>query len=500
MDAHQLTPAEDATPGDGGDQGRRPALPRRRDWSSLEDRHATAQAARMAALAVLALAAVLAPLDVSDADRRRAVLACGGALVLHLLLRELPARRPAVLRTAADVALVVDAGLVVALALVSGGGASPALWLLPLVALTCALTLSARSGIKAAVLALIAIAAVHALSGDDVEALRSQAGLVLFLAAVVAVAAPLTHVNQRELRLRGDRMRLLHDAAKRMQTIDDRGELMRVAGEVARELVPGWDARVRPAEHGPATALRREEGRVVLEVPVTARDHDERAERIVAVVAGVRVAPRRRVRLRASRLEAVEALATSLGAALTRVALTERLARLSMSDALTGLANRRAFDAALQAELARARRGGTPLALALLDVDHFKRFNDTHGHQAGDAALVAVAGALDGAARAEDHACRFGGEEFALLLPGAGRPAAEAVAERVRRAVRAADTGHAPVTVSVGVAVYGGDGAPPDLVAAADACLYAAKEAGRDRVVVAPEADGAPAPAPAAAG
>ncbi|WP_242346262.1 diguanylate cyclase [Anaeromyxobacter terrae] len=164
----------------------------------------------------------------------------------------------------------------------------------------------------------------------------------------------------------------------------------------------------------------------------------------------------------------------------------EALAALGRRDPLTGLANRRAFEEALAGAVARAVRDGAALALAALDVDHFKRVNDAHGHAAGDAVLAAVAARATEALRAGDLLARIGGEEFAALLPGATLAAAAEVAERIRARISAApvEAGaeRVAVTVSAGVAALapGEDGAT--LLARADERLYAAKRAGRDRV------------------
>jgi diguanylate cyclase (GGDEF)-like protein len=195
-----------------------------------------------------------------------------------------------------------------------------------------------------------------------------------------------------------------------------------------------------------------------------------------------------RATVRAQQLLALRTLATTLAEACVRVDLMRRLEHLSRVDALTGLGNRRAFDEALTMELARARRTGRPLSLVMIDVDHFKVFNDRHGHLAGDEALAEVARVLSEAARAEDRAGRVGGEEFALLLPGADEASAGGIAERVRQAVQANRGRFGPLTVSLGVAGWdaerhGDDGA--GLRAAADARLYAAKAGGRNRVVAA---------------
>lgn len=172
----------------------------------------------------------------------------------------------------------------------------------------------------------------------------------------------------------------------------------------------------------------------------------------------------------------------------------DALRAMAAIDGLTGIANRRAFDARAALEVARIRRGGVPLALLLCDVDHFKLYNDAYGHPAGDACLRSVASALASQARrAEDLAARLGGEEFGLLLPGCSLDAAYAIAEGFGAAVRALCIPHARsttaphVTVSVGVAALPPSRLGPTetdvaaLLAAADGALYEAKHGGRDQ-------------------
>ncbi len=161
-------------------------------------------------------------------------------------------------------------------------------------------------------------------------------------------------------------------------------------------------------------------------------------------------------------------------------------------DALTGLFNRFWMDRMLLRQMERARVGHEPLSLLLVDVDHFKAFNDQHGHVAGDGALRSVASAMRESVRPTDLVARYGGEEFAVLLPGAQLEQAGEVAERVRRAVRTASMVHLDgrplpgVTVSLGVAeMPEGATSPAGFVEVADRALYRAKEAGRDRVAVA---------------
>lgn len=163
-----------------------------------------------------------------------------------------------------------------------------------------------------------------------------------------------------------------------------------------------------------------------------------------------------------------------------------RVAGFSVRDPLTGLANRAGFDAALDAACALATHDGGGFALVLCDVDRFKAVNDEHGHTAGDAVLRGVAGVLRSCTRDTDVVCRFGGEELAVVLAaGADLAAAHRTAERLRRAVEEwTAPGGIRVTASFGVAAWSPRRATPDaLVAVADKMLYAAKAAGRNRVV-----------------
>ncbi len=171
----------------------------------------------------------------------------------------------------------------------------------------------------------------------------------------------------------------------------------------------------------------------------------------------------------------------------------QRLERLSASDGLTQVANRRCFDQTLTREWNRLRRMQEPLSLIMCDVDFFKLFNDTYGHQGGDDCLKAVAGALSATAnRGGDCIARYGGEEFAVILPSTPADGALYVAENIRQAVERLAIAHAKsqaapyVTLSLGVAtaVPSETGGPEQLIKCADTALYTAKSSGRNRAVL----------------
>jgi diguanylate cyclase len=187
------------------------------------------------------------------------------------------------------------------------------------------------------------------------------------------------------------------------------------------------------------------------------------------------------------------ALQSGLSSAATHVedlqAELNRLRREAATDTLTGALNRRAFDTALGRAMSVARSSGSPLSLAMVDIDHFKQINDTYGHVVGDKVLAMVARLLRESVKGRDKVARYGGEEFALLLPDTPLPGAIAVAESVRATVEASrfrrtDTGEPirQVTVSLGVARYREGESAEDFVYRCDLALYRSKKQGRNRV------------------
>ena len=185
------------------------------------------------------------------------------------------------------------------------------------------------------------------------------------------------------------------------------------------------------------------------------------------------------------------AVAQNVALSLANLRLRETLHQQSVRDPLTGLYNRRYLEETMVREEARAKRTRSTLGVILLDVDHFKQFNDTYGHGAGDRVLQAVGRLLKARVRVEDVVCRYGGEEFIVVMPGASLETMQNRAESLRReaaflALEGLNPVQTPITLSAGIAVFPdhGDGWE-SVIAAADAALYRAKRDGRDRVVVA---------------
>jgi diguanylate cyclase (GGDEF)-like protein len=193
-------------------------------------------------------------------------------------------------------------------------------------------------------------------------------------------------------------------------------------------------------------------------------------------------------------LELFQAIAPQLAVAIDRANLKEKAGefeQLSVTDALTGLLNRRYIEERLLEEIKRSNRHGFPMSFMMVDVDHFKSYNDEFGHPEGDKALKLVARVIRETLRGADVAARFGGEEFAILLPQTTGPEAVAIAERIRINLENSDLGLRKVTASIGVASCSADLCASDiLIEAADKALYAAKREGRNRVLAFEEMTG----------
>lgn len=191
----------------------------------------------------------------------------------------------------------------------------------------------------------------------------------------------------------------------------------------------------------------------------------------------------------------LEMLAENIGLALANLRLRDVLREMAMADPLTGLANRRRFDVAFQEEVLAAERLGTPLSCLMIDIDHFKRFNDSYGHDAGDAVLRAVGAILQDALREKDRSFRLGGEEFLLLMPGFTLERALERAQQVQDRIKSLQIEHRgqqlpPISASFGLANFPVHGQAANLVRTADAALLRAKNLGRDQILVATAREG----------
>ena len=217
------------------------------------------------------------------------------------------------------------------------------------------------------------------------------------------------------------------------------------------------------------TLTKNARARALLCQPVT-RDHRTTAVLVVGFYESHQHAP-------AHALYLVELLAAEVGAAIDRANLVSLLAAQSRRDPLTGAANRRSWDEEIDRELARTRRTGDPLTVAIIDMDHFKAFNDTNGHLAGDVLLKDFVTAIRAELRTCDVVARWGGEEFALALPNCDLERARVIASRLLKVVPSSQT------ASIGLTQAGPRDTPRALIERADRAVYAAKDGGRNRVM-----------------
>lgn len=404
------------------------------------------------------------------------------ALVIHAATTALLLSRQIGVRSAVWVSLLLlvshemqELGLVPAVDAVDGNRLTPGPELAALLIAVWAATLltASASAINERVLLRERLEQhIHASFGQAAEAARAPAETARVLAEHVMRTGVISQVLVVDLR--EEPVALAHvggDARERPELDDPDGSLLATvratrSTQNIRTLDPELDASV-VAAFGTAENVSA--------VPMIAGDALVGAVVIVHGNAASRGVQRRTI-------DGYQRLAGHGALALANAWSAEALDRQARTDSLTGVANRRTFDEQFNKELERARRERSPVSLVLCDVDHFKRFNDTHGHQLGDEVLAEVAGTLQRERRPYDMVARYGGEEFVVILSQTDFDGALRVAERLRRAVEAAGEEYG-VTASFGVA-SSEDGvvSREDLISTADACLYAAKENGRNRV------------------
>jgi diguanylate cyclase (GGDEF)-like protein len=491
------------------------------------------QAFRFLLVAVLGLAAYVSR-DSLDAPPQLVA----GASTLYLVATTIAMTSSRLSRTGAarwfGLVLIVDGIFLAWASYITGGSGSPVRYLIVLHLIAVALLASYRTGMKLAMWHSILLLVVY--YAQDAELLRpleqdADLGigspfeqLLAFSAVfwlVAIVTSSFSAVNERELRRRRYDLEALAVMARRLEEAGGSADAAEVLVDTVADTFDVERAAVLAAPDGGELVLLASSGNVaerldgylyedsvVRHAMVTGETRlasrlDERADAaldalipaaknlvVVPLSAGGQAAGALVVEhpIKAtSRIERrvvgmLERFAAHAALALRNAWLLEEIQHIAAIDPLTGIANRATFQTVLGQELSRTRRTGGSVSLALLDLDHFKRLNDTHGHQAGDEVLRRLAAVLDDCSRGFDTAARYGGEEFAIILPHTTPEEALEVAERLRTGVR--DAGIEPaVTVSIGVASYPRDASDGDeLVRLADEALYASKRAGRNRV------------------
>ena len=428
--------------------------------------------------------------------------------------------------------LMVDGVFLAWTAYATGGAVSPVRYLIVLELLTVSLLASHRTGMKLAMWhSLLLLVIYYAQKGGQLHPFSSGAlgtpfqQLIAFTAIFwfVAIAtASFSAVNERELRRRRYDLEALASMATRLEEESDSRAVAEALLEAItdnfdfeRALLIGepdkdGDRAVLLAHHGDvnpdAGGYQPAEGSVLSQAGRSRRTQlvarldpkadpwldammpgarhlvlvplatEGRAIGVLVIEHSIRAGSRIEKRI----VDMVERFASHGALALRNAWLLDEVHELAATDGLTKIANRMTFQDTLERELARAQREQGEVTLLMLDIDHFKRLNDSRGHQAGDEVLRQVAATLREQQRAYDTAARYGGEEFALILPGLGAGEAVEVGERVRQAIAANGCG---VTASLGVATYPNDALTEDaLVGAADEALYQSKHGGRDRV------------------
>ena len=491
---------------------------------SLGERMGYLQALR-AVLALVVLASALVASHVVGATVADLLAVTAGYLVVSATGEGL--RRAGRMRGLLTVGgmLLID-GLFLAWVLyLTGGTESPLRFLVYVHLIAVTLLASYRTGLKIAlwhsllffVVFYAQVSGIVPAIDSAVEATRSRPSafnVVAFWVVALATTA-FSSVNERELRRRKEDVEALAGMAARLepqsQPREVAAELLEsvcatfgftrgiVAGgrrgvvELLAYHGPGEPPVVPPCTGGLVRRVMQERG------PALAKGLDAQDEwlnlvlpfgrNLVAVPlsaegepVGVLVveSPARRIERRV--VSMLGQFAAHAALALENSWLLQQVQRLAETDGLTGLANRRMFQTTLERELSRAARSGEPVTLVMVDVDHFKSFNDRYGHQAGDEVLELVAGVLASACRDFDTAARYGGEEFAVILPSCSSAESLVVAERLRQSIAGIET-VADVTGSAGVATYPTHAADPEgLIKAADEALYESKRAGRNRV------------------
>jgi diguanylate cyclase (GGDEF)-like protein len=503
----------------------------------VAERLRVTQYLRLAAVGLLMLCAFTAPQVLGDSRRETvmATLVYLGVVVFGEGLSRLLKERVVLLFSAL---LIIDGLWLAWTSYLTGGSTSPVRYLVLLHLGAVALLASYRTGLKLAMWhSLLLLAAYNGQQtggwlNPEAEGTSALAGsaeqrLIVFVVVLWLVAvstSALSAINERELRRRRLDLEALTELAEALERTVDSAAVARTLLDSVIDTFgfPRGLVLAGPEGQLPLLAsigLEEETARRPGRPSASAVISEAHATHATVLVSGLDVAagpwlskllpeagnlivvplqaegrPLGAIVLEQSPLEGnkisrrvvsgLERSASYAALALRNAWLLEQVQRLAATDGLTKIANRRTFESTLEREVARATRSAEHLSLVMIDIDHFKRLNDEHGHQSGDEVLRNVAAALSCECRDFDTPARYGGEEFAIVLPGCGPDEALLIAERLRRAVAAAP-GVVPITASAGVATYPGHAGDADtLVRAADDALYESKRAGRNRTTV----------------
>jgi diguanylate cyclase (GGDEF)-like protein len=413
----------------------------------------------------------------------------------------------------------------------TGGSQSPLRFLVYLHIIGVTLLASYRTGLKIALWhSLLFFVAFYAQAAGILDPIEKDAAsgainqsMVFNVVAFWVVAlstASFSSINERELRRRKVDLEAMNETAQRLEHVIDPNEIADVLLEAVGKEFGFKRGAVLAAPHGGVPTLMAYRGPSdapevkpyvdsVMERaweshdPVLVRQLDPEkdkqlsallpfARNVVVVplfaegqplgVLAVEHSVKRGPRIERRVVAMVQQFASHSGLALRNAWLLQQVQRMADTDALTGIANRRTFQSLLEREVSRAARNGEQVTLVMIDLDHFKAINDTHGHQTGDEVLRITAQTLAKICRDFDVPARYGGEEFAAILPSCSSKESLVVAERLRKSISEADM-PIPVTASAGVATFPAHASDPEkLIAAADEALYESKRAGRDRV------------------
>ena len=502
------------------------------EMTSLAERMVYLQALRVA-FAVVTIASALFASNIVGASVSDLMLAT--ALYLAIAAGSEVLRRVTRSRSLPIVGgmLLID-GLYLAWAMYATGGTqSPLRFLLYSHLIAVTLLASYRTGLKVAMWhSLLFFVVFYAQAAGILEATDAAAGItprsaefnrvsvfnVLAFWLIAAGTAVFSALNERELRRRkGD----LEDLASMAASLEEAapGEVATILLESVgdsfgfkRGVVLGSDEKGAPvlAYRGPGEAPASATGvdavvsrawrdKQILLTKQLDETTDPRLSKLMPFARNLVIAPlfadgrsvgalvlehpaKHGTRIERRVVDMVGQFAAHGALAIRNASLMQQVQKMADTDALTGLSNRRSFEARLEQEMSRSARNGEPVTLMMLDVDHFKRFNDTHGHQAGDDVLRHVGATLIAASRDFDTPARYGGEEFAVILPACSPAESLIVGERIRKLVGEIQTVET-VSASAGVASYPAHAtSATDLVKAADEALYESKRSGRDRL------------------